>query len=727
MALESKNELSETTSQNARELVDGSKNTYRNIKNAPRNIKKAKKAFKAGKKAGKAGKKLLEALIKMIKQIVQVVISAITPILGQVVIVILIIAIAVIFVETIVSSIFGFNRNEVDYISDTYEDTIAEHCETSRNDNQSIIDNYYWELVKDINSNVKSYVISVLGNEQGSTINDAENLTTWGVDWNTSDTTRFDNYSFQYSGYKENSYITVQVSPSLSTYSASIEAYLEAKYTTIKQIEDITDDAVIERAKKEEEGKDIDCSESNAYVCKVAVVFTDEQFKRALSNDPKKISCIDEESKTGCTLLANNYSIDGNLVNFAEFSGLNGESVISEKQCNEFGGKIIEKGISNSAGTNAYASCRYSAEDDETVIEEFDVDDYKSIIKEASGFLKSDISDWENDGLTWGSFEIENENYKEGTCEIRKNVDVGGGDAKHQKDTNYSKYGNDWTIINYCGTSDTTWNNGESKTKTIEGVSGTINAYISLDMEKLESFLEEDKEKAIKALANALYDGDEKTASDVYDKMFLEEIEGIKELCKDNDVDLSMFGYANFTDYAAVVGAVEFDGDWSKFYIYDGKYNSAQQTTEIAKNIWGVIKGEGTSGTSRPQCTMYVKAMFMDAYKNVVDVNAYPGGNGNQVAKNIVNAYPDKFYDGKLSQDKVEIKAGSVISLSQGGPYYTSAGHVAFVSAVADDYVLISDGNYGDDHLARLGRKVSWSEWETSWLPYISSVAVPIG
>lgn len=63
------------------------------------------------------------------------------------------------------------------------------------------------------------------------------------------------------------------------------------------------------------------------------------------------------------------------------------------------------------------------------------------------------------------------------------------------------------------------------------------------------------------------------------------------------------------------------------------------------------------------------------------------GGNGCEVAKKLVVAYPGEF---ELSN---EPKAGAIFSVMGGAGGTSSAGHVGYVEAVDDKYIWISDGN----------------------------------
>lgn len=709
MALENKNNVDNSVSSNASDLADKTRKGIHQAKNAKKNIAKAKKVGKKALDIGKKIVKILQALIKTVS-------AAFAPVMSNILVILLILVIVVAFVETIVSSIFGFSRNEIDYNTDTYEQEIEEHCKTSRNDVQTIIDGYYWDLIKDINSKVKDFAVSlddsVITDDQANTLNDAENLSVWGVDWNTADSTRFDNYTFEYSGYNENSQVKVEVSPSLSTFSNTLQAYLEAKYTTIKQVEDITNSTLIEQGKKEKE-----------MLTKYVQVMDSEELEASLECANAEIR--DETGK--CYLKKENGTVVYVSPINSQYDSNGNYKYITNEQCEQVEGETVENWHFDE--TTIGTACKYEIEKKEEQIEEFEVNEYKSLIKQYSGFLTSDYKDWDYDSLTYGTFEIENPDYEAPQkCEYVNKPIKCNGSGYQPGDTCYGKT-KDYTEPDYPGHPECTKNSDMTNAKgepTIEitGVKGTIYAYISLDTDSLDQFMKDEETAAIKALASALYNGDQQEAYNTYQAMFEEELAGITELCGDEDIDFSMLGYANFTEYAKTVGAVTGDIDWSQFAVPNGATtNDANTTTEIAKRVWGVILGEGGSGTSRPQCTMYVKAMFMDTYPELRD--SYPGGNGYQVAKNIINTYPDRFYDGKISQSKVEVKAGSVVSVNKGGEYYSSAGHVAFINEVHEDYLIISDGNYGSKNLARVYRTISWTEWETKWLPYINAIAVP--
>ena len=141
--------------------------------------------------------------------------------------------------------------------------------------------------------------------------------------------------------------------------------------------------------------------------------------------------------------------------------------------------------------------------------------------------------------------------------------------------------------------------------------------------------------------------------------------------------------------------------------LFDGetRYMSGDGNSEITwHNIQEEITSLGASYFGR-QCTDFAKWRFLQYYGWVYLSN----GNGNEVAHNLVAAYPDKF---ELITDTRNVPAGSIFSLKT-YPW----GHVGFVEKVEDGYIYFSDGNVNMSTLnipdgMRINEKMSIEAWE---------------
>lgn len=147
--------------------------------------------------------------------------------------------------------------------------------------------------------------------------------------------------------------------------------------------------------------------------------------------------------------------------------------------------------------------------------------------------------------------------------------------------------------------------------------------------------------------------------------------------------------------------------------LLDGEYQFINGFDTSAPINWHSIMREITdAGQSYfgNQCTDFAKWRFLKYYGWVY----MTGGNGQDVARFLVGAYSDKF---DLVSSAKQATAGSIFSRI-GGPY----GHVGFVEEVGDDYIIISEGNYGTGHAIRVNVTIPLDAWESEG-PY--QYAVP--
>lgn len=724
--LENKNNIENAVNESAEKALNTALSAKDTIQNTKKGLKTAKKV----------GKKLLDfakAIGKLLTQLVQMIAAVLGPVLFNFLVIILIIVIVVVFCETILSSIFGWNRNDFDYTAEDYETVMAESCKSSREEVSKIIDGYYWNVVKDVNSNVKDYAKEELGID----LQDADDLSFLGVDWG-SDISRFDNYMREYAGYNvtnsngDTNKITFTVTPSMSEFTNTIEAYLEAKYTTIQQVKDILGVYDAETGVKIEEFTYTKNIIQNGQITRWECKAREGTLIEAGSTDSDGLmvstpmctnykSFSDENVRVPSKNVYMQYKTDGDI--YKDSEEVAASEVISADGCIANGGEFLNIKGETIETSDGATKCKYTTRNKETVIETFDVDTFQNYLKGTTGFLATDTSLWTND-IEYQTWEEENPDYiEESTLECDEII----------INTCESYSGTPTCIAcNNAAPGDTVTipSSGE---KYIEkhGYVGNITAKVGVDYEKLTNFLEDEKESAVKALAALLYDNNENEANSVFSKMFSEEIEGIANLCQE-DLDMSIIGASGLIGNVDSIEGVAPNNQWIiDQYISmnsDGTYSFLEQSGSNDKEyLKEKLKTFGISATNTDiaSCALFARLMFKNAFPTLNDT--LYSGNGNQAAGAIVDAFPEYF--SKATSGNVTITAGSIISLAGGNGYYTSAayGHVMFVNAIykatdGSTIYCISDGGVnGVDFRVKLWTQ---EEFDKAIKPYVIAIAV---
>lgn len=249
-----------------------------------------------------------------------------------------------------------------------------------------------------------------------------------------------------------------------------------------------------------------------------------------------------------------------------------------------------------------------------------------------------------------------------------------------------------------------------------------------------DGFLSEEKKKAIKNIqATGIHESTGfNNAEYLYDKAVYDMADTINTMCPNNKINLSLLTGSTYSSFSAITGAVnapEVFGNSAYWYdsskgvwdetqlrrqdVYTAIWSYAAYTYQTAKvgNVSGWLQNGKQVGT--PQCTDFVHTRFYAQYG--FDCGY---GNGQDIASNTVNMYPDKFTSGSIMGD-LTIKAGSIIS-KRGGDY----GHVGFVEAIETDdsnkivSITISDANFtfpGCGGGVRLMCKYTWEQFVQAW------------
>lgn len=249
-----------------------------------------------------------------------------------------------------------------------------------------------------------------------------------------------------------------------------------------------------------------------------------------------------------------------------------------------------------------------------------------------------------------------------------------------------------------------------------------------------DGFLSEEKKKAIKNIqATGIHKSTGfNNAEYLYDKAVYDMADTINTMCPNNKINLSLLTGSTYSSFSAITGAVnapEVFGNSAYWYdsskgvwdetqlrrqdVYNAIWSYAAYTYQTAKvgNVSGWLQNGKQVGT--PQCTDFVHTRFYAQYG--FDCGY---GNGQDIASNTVNMYPDKFTSGSIMGD-LTIKAGSIIS-KRGGDY----GHVGFVEAIETNdsnkivSITISDANFtfpGCGGGVRLMCKYTWEQFVQAW------------
>lgn len=308
-----------------------------------------------------------------------------------------------------------------------------------------------------------------------------------------------------------------------------------------------------------------------------------------------------------------------------------------------------------------------------------------------------------------------------------------------------------WEGDNECSTINEIGNRNEKKviskkinydvniTKNVHTINivdnSTLNVTIQTGVDNSnDGFLSEEKKKAIKNIqATGIHESTGfNNAEYLYDKAVYDMADTINTMCPNNKINLSLLTGSTYSSFSAITGAVnapEVFGNSAYWYdsskgvwdetqlrrqdVYNAIWSYAAYTYQTAKvgNVSGWLQNGKQVGT--PQCTDFVHTRFYAQYG--FDCGY---GNGQDIASNTVNMYPDKFTSGSIMGD-LTIKAGSIIS-KRGGDY----GHVGFVEAIETDdsnkivSITISDANFtfpGCGGGVRLMCKYTWEQFVQAW------------
>lgn len=270
-----------------------------------------------------------------------------------------------------------------------------------------------------------------------------------------------------------------------------------------------------------------------------------------------------------------------------------------------------------------------------------------------------------------------------------------------------------------------------------------LTIYTKIDADSSDNFLYEEKQTCLKNIEklNKINDSDE-SADYTYSEAINTVVETINwtyqvSNCTDDNgnliqISLNLITGASYSGFSAITSAIDAPEIFGNpDYWYDssggkGVWDYSQiSRKDIYNAVWsyaatgaGTVSGwwNGHEAVGTPQCTDFVHARFFAQY-------GYQCGNGNgqDVARNTVAKYPDKFTNGVDANGKLNLKAGSIISkpgASEGNAY----GHVGFIEAVEADSsgnitsITISDANfYKVPGGVRMHCVYTWSEFVSAW------------
>ena len=151
-----------------------------------------------------------------------------------------------------------------------------------------------------------------------------------------------------------------------------------------------------------------------------------------------------------------------------------------------------------------------------------------------------------------------------------------------------------------------------------------------------------------------------------------------------------------FKSVDSIVSNIDASFDMSKTVVTSKSLNESNMEPNFDdKDAWGNNNPYSSVGLYG-QCTWFAWGRFYEIY------GFSPGftGNGNQCARQLINAHGDKFYESKTPVP------GAVFSQGLGEQY----GHVGIVLAVdeANDTITIQDGNYNGYTDTFEGAKTDW-------------------
>ena len=182
-----------------------------------------------------------------------------------------------------------------------------------------------------------------------------------------------------------------------------------------------------------------------------------------------------------------------------------------------------------------------------------------------------------------------------------------------------------------------------------------------------------------------------------------ETIEQVKQLYS-SDILMEDFEFLELNYSTGSFGSFGFNGSVKDPIKVDDQRSTDYSIMNVPGNPFAV-----------PQCTWFAWARYYQVY----GYDSGARGNGNQNAREIVNAHPDKF---QMSSSPAP---GAIFSIYSGPYILPQYGHVGFVEAVEGDTMWVSEGNVTLD--GRTGvmwfHKVSISQWASQ---YNIEYAVPI-
>lgn len=401
----------------------------------------------------------------------------------------------------------------------------------------------------------------------------------------------------------------------------------------------------------------------------------------------------------------------------------------------------VQKGDGDSPIDGSSYTYKYQEEIDLTdnILENFDLDIYKNELQE---YINEDKLFYMPDDTsldeTLGS---ENKTIVEKKTSTEK---------QEHEETHVSGYvcrGKDYEPLGATTEADCVALNGtwtaveEPSTVTVEVVTEELNItssnveftiYTKIDVDDSGNFLYDEKQTCLKNIEklNKVNDSDE-SAEYTYSESINTIVQTINFACPNNEINLNLITGASYSGFSAISSAVDAPGIFgNSAYWYDssggkGVWDYSQiSRQDVYEAVWsyaatgaGTVSGwwNGSRQVGTPQCTDFAHARFFAQYGFQCG-----NGNGQDVARNTVSKYPDKFTNGVDSNGKLNLKAGSIISMPGAGsnPY----GHVGFIEAVDTDdsgnitSITISDANfYKVPGGVRMHCVYTWSEFVSAW------------
>ena len=757
-----KTQTGQEAEQELKKVPSSAKQAYRTAKKAYKNKEKIKSV---AQKTGQLVKKIIIHIINALLSITQLFISTV----GIPVLIIVVVILMVTF------ALFSWNANSFSSFDD-FENALGETCKVTYTDTYEIIQENYLQKQNELAEKIESLLVEKYGSDNNHNFSisnlsytcDSGGLCT--ITGSLSNDADEDGDGYTDHVYKTNINYSINVTDgSGGSLADSIVGYIEANYTVIKVYnenyetlqESIKNATVtfVQFGKETKDGQTMTedlCNslggELYAKGCKYEYVPTTktetvtgtctynggswsnsgedghecstEAWKKNSSSSLKEVTCKLDSS-------TNKYIDESGTYN-TECGKLSTSGAAGSAQTRKI--KIKQSGSDEPVDGSSY-TYKYQKEIDLTdkTLENFDLDIYKNelqeyINKDKLFFMPND------DSLT----ETIND-----TSKTKNETTTSDYDEEHTETVSDGVYAcsiTDKTTKLACENSGGIWDMGTKeetisvnvKVEEVNITSSDISLaiYTKIDADDPDNFLYEEKQTCLKNIEKLNeVNGSNESADYTYSETINEVVQALNFACPDTQINLNLITGASYSGFSAISSAVDAPGIFGNSdYWYDSS-NGVWDYTQIARKdvynaVWsyaatgaGVVSGwwNGSSQVGTPQCTDFAHARFYAQYGFQCG-----NGNGQDIARNTVAKYPNKFTNGIDSNGKLHLKAGSIISKPGEGsnPY----GHVGFIEAVETDdsgnitSITISDANfYKVPGGIRMHCVYTWEQYVSAW------------